>query len=219
MIVEICLAPGEVPLAVSAGADRVELCRRLDLGGLTPTDAEISQALDEAGELGVRVIVREQEDFVHTPAAMSRLVAETGRIAAAHPHLSGIVTGALTRGGGVDRHFLAELRSAAGPLALVFHRAIDAAARPAEALEALAEAGFDAVLTTGGPGSQADPAGLVRANAILPVIASGGLREHNMASVLRDSGCSQVHFRAPGPAGTDAELAARLTALARTATA
>ncbi|MDO5723455.1 MAG: copper homeostasis protein CutC [Flaviflexus sp.] len=216
MIVEICLAPGEVPLAVAAGADRVELCRRLDIGGLTPTDTEMTEALNAAGDLGIRVIVREQEDFRHTPSAMTRLVTETARLAAIdHPALSGIVTGALDAEGGVDPYFLAELRSAAGQRALVFHRAIDAAARRTEALEAIAQAGFDAVLTTGGPGGTADPEGLAYTNKILPAIASGSLRAHNIATVLAKSGCTQVHFRAPGPSGTDPQLAARLTALAR----
>lgn len=216
MIVELCLSPGEVPLARRAGADRVELCRRLDLGGLTPTDDEIARALEEAGEMAVRVIVREQENFRHGPEEMNRLVAETARIAAQdHPAIGGIVTGALDDKGLVPTAFLEDLRAAAGSHPLVFHRAIDAAAERESALNALAAAGFTAVLTTGGSGQVADAAGLAATDAILPAIASGGLREHNIAGVLAASGCGQVHFRAPGPGGTDEQLAARLVALAR----
>src|SRR5690242_13368296 len=57
MILEICAdGPGGVAAAVAGGADRLELCSALELGGLTPSAALLARAV--ATGLPVHAVVR-----------------------------------------------------------------------------------------------------------------------------------------------------------------
>ena len=47
MLVEVCVSSmSSIKNAVTAGADRIELCSALELGGLTPSAGFIRQSLD-----------------------------------------------------------------------------------------------------------------------------------------------------------------------------
>ncbi len=227
LTVELCVATLDgVLAATTAGADRVELCRNLACGGLTPNDEMILAAASACRQRGLamRILVRDLPDtFVHTPAECAQLVAQIARLRQLlhEDDQVGFVTGALTAGGDIDPGFLREVRAAAGAAPLVFHRAIDAAADYRTALEKVRDAGFNAVLTTGAGGSVASVTGLQRARQILgdqaAAIGSGGLRAGNIAQVVGNAGLEEVHFRAPcqHPDSTDPQLAAEIVQAAR----
>ncbi|WP_026460533.1 copper homeostasis protein CutC [Schaalia suimastitidis] len=75
--IEICVDDvAGVSAASRAGADRVELCARLDLGGITPSATLVEEALPVAPAGGLRVIIRPRGgDFVHTDAEVDQMVA------------------------------------------------------------------------------------------------------------------------------------------------
>lgn len=232
-VVEVCVEDAaDAALVTKLGGDRVELCRELWCGGLTPTDEQVRTAIRFGPPLGVRILVRDREEgFALTGAEVDSLAHDIRRLRALTAHSPvpvGFVVGAITaeEGGQVDLEAAVRFREAAGDAALVFHRAFDQVEDQLGALEDLVTAGFDGVLTTGGERA-ANPAllrGLVKASAgRIKVIASGGVRDHNVAQVLQETGATEVHMRAPRDpqaccgegTRTDPDLLGRIVAAAK----
>ena len=130
LIYEICIDSVEGAVAAEgAGAQRVELCAGLFEGGITPSLGMITSVREAAGSIKLHVMIRPRGgDFIyseHEVAVMERDVA-AARDAGAH----GLVIGALTAEGRVDRPTTARLMRAAGDLPITFHRCIGYAAHP-----------------------------------------------------------------------------------------
>ncbi|MDO5049941.1 MAG: copper homeostasis protein CutC [Actinomycetaceae bacterium] len=215
-VLELCIQDlAGVQTAHDAGFDRVELCRDLSVGGLTPGDELIAQAL-EVG-IDIQVLIRPRAgNFAHSKEEISKIVSDIKRIKNAHEDVSvnlGFVVGALLPNGRVNVDAARRFRSAAGSSPLTFHRAFDETPDVFQALDELLELGYDRILTTGGNGAVADPTRLrelqEHAQDALTILASGGLRSHNVAQIVRQSQAREVHMRAPGPRGTTDPIEAR----------
>jgi copper homeostasis protein len=185
--------------ALAGGAQRIELCSRLDLGGLSPTD-ELFDAALTTSRVPIFAMVRPRGgDFSYDEAEFAVMRAEIeARKARAH----GFVFGALTRTGRVDRERTRELVLAARPRPVTFHRAFDDAVDLDEALETLIELGIERVLTSGGAPNavegRARLAELVdRAAGRIVILAGGGVRAHNAAELVRASGVREIHGSVP----------------------
>lgn len=206
---EICIDSVAGAIAAEqAGADRVELCAALFEGGLTPTPGTVRAALAAVSSIKVNVIIRPRGgDFIfdeHEVAAMEHDVALV-RDAGAH----GVVIGALTPAGEIDRPVTERLIEAAGGLPVTFHRAFDMAADPFATLEALIGLGVDRVLTSGQDVSALEGAPLIaelvrRAGDRIVVMPGGGITDRNVARVAEATGAREIHFAAlseePSPA-------------------
>lgn len=206
---EICIDSVTGAIAAErAGADRVELCAALFEGGLTPTLGTVRATLAAVSSIKVNVIVRPRAgDFIfdaHEAAAMEHDVALV-RKAGAH----GVVIGALTPEGEVDRPVTERLIAAADGLPVTFHRAFDMAADPFATLDALIDLGVDRVLTSGQDVSVLEGAPLIaelvkRAGDRIIVMPGGGVTDRNVARVVDATGAREIHFAAlseePSPA-------------------
>ena len=118
-VIEICVDTLEgVEAARVGGADRVELCRELWCGGLTPPDDLITAALPLCPADGLQVLVRSRPgDFVYTDDEISAMCADIeriGKIFAGAPVPCGFVVGALTANGLIDDVAALRFREAAG---------------------------------------------------------------------------------------------------------
>ena len=147
--VEICV--GDVASAIAAeagGADRVELCDNLAVGGTTPSAGTIAESCRRLS-IPVHVLIRPRGgDFVYSEpefAVMRRDIEMAKALGAA-----GVVLGVLTPEAAIDRDQTASLIALARPLAVTFHKAFDQTRDPLEALETLIALGVDRVLTSGG---------------------------------------------------------------------
>ncbi|HJP58529.1 MAG TPA: copper homeostasis protein CutC [Gemmatimonadaceae bacterium] len=184
--------------AERAGAQRIELCARLDIGGTTPSMTLIESALERL-KIPVYVMVRPRGgDFVYTDDELNLMVNDSARVGRLGP--AGIVTGAIGANGKVDRSILSRLVDAAGDLPITFHRAFDALADQQAALDELIDIGVNRILTAGGASSALDGveriATLVkRAGERITIIAGGKVRAHNVAEVIHRSGVREVHAR------------------------
>ncbi|MFC4913918.1 copper homeostasis protein CutC [Actinomadura gamaensis] len=204
LIHEICIDSVAGAIAAEkAGAHRVELCAALFDGGLTPTLGTVRAALAAVSSIRVHVIIRPRGgDFIfdeHEIAAMEHDVALT-REAGAH----GVVIGALTPDGAVDRAVTERLMAAAGGLAVTFHRAFDMAADPFAALDTLIDLGVDRVLTSGQDASALEGAPLIadlvrHAGDRIVVMPGGGITDRNVARVVAETGAREIHFAALAP--------------------
>lgn len=221
-VIEICVDNAEGVEAARVGqADRVELCSQLWCGGLTPCDEQVVASLSCAPPLGVQFLIRSRAgNFVYDTDEISEMlddIARIGELVRTHgpeiPH--GFVVGAVTSQGNIDEEAARLFREAAGSHDLTFHRAFDTLINPFKSLRQLIDLGFQRILTTGGSLyngdiSAADYRGLrtlVReSDERITILASGGLRSHNVAQALGASGVTQVHMRAPHPDGQGTHL-------------
>jgi len=140
--------------AEAGGADRLEIVRELDRGGLTPPLAVV-EAMLSAVRVPLRVMVRVEEPFRPTsPSVLARMYEEAHAFAALP--LDGLVFGVLDAAGAVDAAALGAFVEAAAPLPVTFHRAFDEASDHEAALRTLAGVPrVDRVLTSVGSGTAA----------------------------------------------------------------
>lgn len=200
-LLEVCIdsIPG-LRAAEAAGAGRIELCSRLDLGGLSPSPDLLADAR-ESSRLPLHVMVRPREGgFVHAPREIDAMEAEVRSLR--ELGVAGVVFGALTPDRSVDIPAIARLTAAARPLSLTFHRAFDEAADLDQALEDLVRLGVDRVLTSGGaPDAFAGRRRLAelvaRAAGRIVVMAGGGVRPENVLAILSETGVAEVHGSVP----------------------
>lgn len=219
-VLELCVEDLEgVEIGALAGVDRVELCRDLWCGGLTPPSELVLQALEVSPTLGVQILVREQaESFVLQDGELEQMSSYISQLIQAHELLLadesapskvpplGFVVGAITPAFVIDVDACAHLRSITSGHMLTFHRAFDLLTDQSSQLETLIQLGFDAVLTTGGPAANGSVsvAQFAKLRSLadqaagrIQIIGSGGIRCHNVSALIEQTGVPQVHFRAP----------------------
>ncbi len=205
--VEVCVEDAAGALAAEhAGADRVELCSALIVGGLTPSLGCVVSTAQRAHRIGVQVLIRPREgDFVFSTAEVDAMVTDIIAIrketsSAAVP--VGFVIGALTDRFTVDKAITAELLAACEGAPTTFHRAFDLVTDLPRALETLATLGIDRVLTSGGARRAGDGAAtlaalIARAAGRICVMPGGSIRADNAARIVAATGATEIHFRAP----------------------
>ena len=212
--IELCVESAEdARLGVGLGVDRIELCRELQCGGLTPSLPEIMDSLEMYPPQGLRILVRQNPtSFILSAGEINGIVDEVtflrtetfGKEPVGAPP-AGFVVGAITDTGNLDPTVLNRFRTAAGDRPLTFHRAFDQVKDQQTALEMLIDAGFESVLTTGGDPSQANPKQLEKlvswADGRIEILASGGLRSNNVREITAAANVTAVHMRAPGQDG------------------
>ncbi|MGE0813185.1 MAG: copper homeostasis protein CutC [Vicinamibacterales bacterium] len=199
----------------AGGADRVELCANLDLGGTTPAAALVARCAAAAGLPVVAMARPRPGPFVYDRHEVDAMVRDV--LAMKDAGAEGIVAGALTAAGEVDREAMRRVLDAARPLPVTFHRAFDAARHLDDALDALLALGVDRVLTSGGAPTAPEGAAVLRrlvtrAGPRLVVVAGGGVRPHNVGALVRASGVTEVHarlIREAAPAGPGGDAAWR----------
>ncbi|GLY92812.1 copper homeostasis protein CutC [Actinoplanes sp. NBRC 103695] len=186
-------------LAVAArlGADRIELCSALPLGGVTPSLGLIAAA---AAGPEVHVLVRPRAGGFEYDADEVALTVHDVRHAVA-AGAAGVVVGGL-RAGRIDRDLVARVVDAAGAAAVTFHRAFDALPDPAAALDELVSLGVGRILTSGCPSTVAD--GLSGLTALvdaaagrIEIMAGGGVRPDLVDSLVA-TGVQAIHASAKG---------------------
>jgi copper homeostasis protein len=204
-MLEICVddAAG-VDAAVAGGADRIELCSALELGGLTPSVAFLDYALRTGCPIHMMVRPR-GGGFVYDQSDVALMIDEIG--AAVVRGVAGVVVGALRSDGGLDRDALARFRDAAQDAAIVLHRAIDLVPDPVGAVRVTAALGYDKVLSSGGAPTAIDgvatlAAMVAAAGERLSIIAGSGVRPDNIARIIAETGVREVHGSASAVGAT-----------------
>lgn len=201
--------PRGLDIAAAVGADRIELCCALELGGLTPSLALIDAAVAarDAGGPGVHVLVRSRPgDFEYSPTELD-LMALDAAIALRHG-ADGVVVGA-SCAGVLDLSFIDRVVAAAGDARVTVHRVVDSLADPVDAVISLRERGVRRVLTSGGadkaPDGVATIAAMVQAaRGEVEIMAGGGVSVASVPQLLA-AGVSAIH------ASATAQVDGRLT--------
>ncbi|MBD5212429.1 MAG: copper homeostasis protein CutC [Bacteroidales bacterium] len=200
-LLEICTGDPEGVLeAIAGGADRIELCSGLAEGGLTPSIAAIRFS---SSRIATNVLIRPRAgDFVYTEPEAALMESDIKEAAAAGAH--GIVIGALTAEGEVDKALCSRLLAAAPELDSTFHRAFDVVADPFRALEDIISLGFRRVLTSGCEKDALEGAEMIsrlreKADGRIIIMAGAGVSPKTAAGIKRLSGAEEFHASARAP--------------------
>jgi copper homeostasis protein len=194
---EISVQSVEAALAAErGGADRIELCADLSVGGLTPTPELLHSVREKVG-IPIYSMIRPREgNFVYSVkefAEMKRSVT-----VAKEEGMNGAVFGLLREDRKVDVDRTRELVELARPLPVTFHRAFDDSANLSEALEDVIRTGAARILTSGGAKSAPEGAPtlaeLVKAAGDRVIIIPGaGISAANISKVARQTGAHEFH--------------------------
>jgi copper homeostasis protein len=201
----IATSPDDCRAAQGGGADRIELCSALPLGGLTPSLGLILAAR-KAFSREIMVMLRPRAGgFAYSEADFAVMCADA-EICLRHG-ADGIVFGCLHPDGTVDGERTRRLVALAGGRQTVFHRAFDVTPDPYAALDTLMQLGVTRVLSSGQcANALAGAANLAAWRAYanrsaaggLQVLPGGGITVTNVRELLRLTGADQVHASLSG---------------------
>jgi copper homeostasis protein len=185
--------------AEAEGVDRIELCGLLHEGAVTPSLGLIRCALASV-RTPIHVFIRPRiGDFVYDRHDVAVMLEDVAAAKAAGA--PGVVVGALTPDGQIDRDLMSKLIAAARPMTVGFHRAFDNLADQVAGLETLIDLGVAVVLTSGGPARALDGAARLKqlveqASGRIDILAGGGITSSNVAELVNRSGVRHVHGKA-----------------------
>lgn len=133
--------------AVAGGADRLELCCSLAVGGLSPYTELLKQIRAESS-INIRCLMRPRcGDFLYTKEEILMMAAQIENLK--DLGADGFVIGCLTAEGDLDGAAMEPLLKAAEGTGLTLHRCIDVSRDPCKTYMDAKTLGFDTVLTSG----------------------------------------------------------------------
>lgn len=151
-ILEVCVdSYASAMAAIAGGADRLELCSALAVGGLSPSPILLRQ-IREVSSIPVRCLMRTRGgDFLYTKEEIQQMAMEIKILK--QEGADGFVIGCLTADGCLDPEAMKPLLEAAAGAALTLHRCIDVSRDLGKTYLDAAALGIDTVLTSGGAGN------------------------------------------------------------------
>ena len=203
---EVCVDSTASALAAKrGGADRLELCADLIIGGTTPSPALLRQVKAETG-LPVRALLRPRfGDFCYDRYELAQMAECAAELVAAGA--DGIVTGVLTPAGALDTDALRPIYAAARQAAekahrtvdCTLHRAFDVCCDPFAALEAAKQLGLATILTSGQAASAPQGAALLRqlveaAGQEVEILVGAGVSAANIPALAAQTGARAFHL-------------------------
>ncbi|EIW64169.1 uncharacterized protein TRAVEDRAFT_100761, partial [Trametes versicolor FP-101664 SS1] len=214
MTIEVCIDSVESALAaIRGGADRLELCGNLGLGGGTTPSLGLFKAVREATPHGmpIMVMVRPRTgDFLYTDAEFGIMREDIKAFKEARA--DGVVLGILHKDGGIDTSRTKVLAEEAAPMQVCFHRAIDMTSQ--DILTHLAISRISQVtriLTSGQAPSAPFPSALPTLRTLLrdasrmpssaKVLVGSGINAHTVDPLLKEllpCGLREVHLSGGG---------------------
>lgn len=195
---EICVDSVESALhAKSGGADRLEVCSNLIIGGTTPGVSQFRQ-IRELCDIDLNVLIRPRSgDFLYTDAEFQMIMddIELFRKLGA----DGVVVGCLMADGSLDRERMRRLRGKAAGMKMTLHRAFDVCWNPYEALEEAVELGIDTILTSGQRENCVEGREILEklvglAGERIEILVGGGVNAEVIRRLKKEIGASSFHM-------------------------
>ncbi|MCG2460304.1 copper homeostasis protein CutC [Flavobacteriaceae bacterium F89] len=188
MLVEVCANSLQSGLnAEKAGADRIELCSELGVGGITPSFGLLKSTREQLS-LPVHVLIRPRSgDFTYSDLEFDTM--KNDILLCVELGFAGVVSGVLNSDFTLDVDRTKELRQLARPLKFTFHRAFDWVKDPFAALAQLEEMGVDYILSSGQQRSALQGIKLLdqlhRTNPRCAIMPGGGIKEENAREFMK----------------------------------
>jgi copper homeostasis protein len=213
VLLEVCVDnPDGLSAAIKGGADRIELCSALDLGGLTPTAGLIAQAA--TSPIPIYAMIRPRPgNFVFSEADIDAMLREIDTVRSSG--LAGVVFGANLTNGTLDHTTLERLLQQSHGLGVTLHRAFDLAPDLSEATSTAIDLGFERILTSGR--ALTSPEGIDDLEQIfklaagrIKIMPGSGVNISNAAMLLDRIPFSEIHSSCSVPSLAVSGAARRL---------
>ena len=184
MIKEACVESFEKALeAQNNGANRIELCENLAVGGTTPSYGTVKICLEKLNIPIFPMIRARGGNFIYSKDEMEimkediKVFKELG--------VKGVVLGCLTSDNKIDLELTKELVDLAYPMEVTFHKAIDEIVNPLDYIDDLVNIGIKRILTSGGKSTALEGKDLInemikKSNKRLKVVVAGKVTKENL---------------------------------------
>lgn len=182
--------------AYRGGADRLELCAGLVIGGTTPS-ASLFQQVQRDCPIPINVLIRPRfGDFLYTEPELEEMRGEICRFR--DLGANGVVIGALTPDGDLDCEKMRRLMDCAGGMDVTLHRAFDMTRDPFSALEDAIQLGCRTILTSGQARTAAEGKDLLKqicsqAAGRIDIMAGCGVKSGNVREIAGWTGIRVFH--------------------------
>lgn len=184
MILEVCANSYESAInAEKGGAQRIELCENLSVGGLTPNFVLAKKVISEL-TIPVFILIRPRDgDFNYSAEEFVQIKKDI--ILFKDLGCKGIVSGILTKDKNIDIKRTRELIELSRPLEFTFHRAFDEVLNPIDGLYKLIEIKSNRLLTSGQKNTAIDGIELIQklikiSNKKIIIMPGSGINSENI---------------------------------------
>ena len=186
-------------MAEKKGADRVELCSRLDLDGLTP-ERKIVEKVFGALSIPIKIMIRPRAgNFSYNDQELNTMKEDI--LFFKDLNVQGVVFGILDQNKTIDMENMKYLCDTAGNLEVTFHKAIDQTDSIIDEIDRLLTIGsISSVLTSGGAynahaGSRSLKNALEKYEDIITIIPAGSITKNNIHELHQIIGAKEYHGR------------------------
>lgn len=196
-ILEVCVDSVESAInAAAGGADRLELCGDLIVGGVTPSMSLYERIKEKVG-IPVHVLLRPRfGDFLYSEEEFEVLCRQAKwyrRVGA-----DALVIGCLSAEGRLDKDQMGRLMEAAGELPITLHRAFDMCENLEEALEDAKKLGVRTILTSGGCASALEGVKILgrlqEQSGEVQIMAGAGVNARVIPEIYEQTGITVYHM-------------------------
>lgn len=197
-LLEACIDSVESAyLAAEGGADRLELCSNLVIGGTTP-GAALFELVRGLADIKINVLIRPRYgDFLYTDYEFEMICRDVK--AFRKMGADGIVAGCLKADGSVDVERMKILRDLAGPMSMTFHRAFDVCKDPLKALGQAMDIGINTILTSGQKNTCTEGRELIKelirlSGGKVEILVGSGVNADIIRSLIPEIGATSFHM-------------------------
>ncbi|NNT70645.1 copper homeostasis protein CutC [Flavobacterium sp. IMCC34852] len=186
-------------IAQENGADRVELCAEIEVGGTTPNFEIVKQALEKLN-IDLYVMIRPRGgNFVYSEEEFEQMQSDI--LALKELNVNGFVFGILKEDNSINFEQNKTLVNLAKPFPCTFHRAFDEVEDSFLALEQLIDCGFKTILTSGQAQNVTEGMNRLtelvsKANDRITIMPGGGLRSANIEVIQQNAKAIFYHSSA-----------------------
>ena len=197
MIKEACVESFEKALeAQNNGADRIELCENLSVGGTTPSYGTVKVCLEKLNIPIFPMIRARGGNFVYSKDEIEimkediKVFKDLG--------VKGLVLGCLTSDNKIDLELTKTLVNLAYPMEITFHKAIDEISNPLDYIEDLVNIGIKRILTSGGKATALEGKDLInemikKSNGRLKIVVAGKVTKENLNELSNLISADEFH--------------------------
>ena len=183
--------------AAKGGADRLELCANLIIGGTTPTLALYDEVRSHS-DIPLFILIRPRfGDFLYTDYEANVICREIEMFQKAGAE--GVVIGSLNKDGSLNTEHMKRFMDSAKDMSITLHRAFDMSADPLATLMQAKELGVNTILTSGQAPSSLEGIDLYeklieKANGEISILAGGGIKASTIEKLLKQTSLTAFHM-------------------------
>ena len=183
--------------AAKGGADRLELCANLIIGGTTPTLALYDEVRSHS-DIPLFILIRPRfGDFLYSDYEANVICREIEMFQKAGAE--GVVIGSLNKDGSLNAEHMKRFIDSAKDMSITLHRAFDMCVDPFATLQEAKELGVNTILTSGQAPSSLEGIELYeklieKANGEISILAGGGIKASTIEKLLEQTSLTAFHM-------------------------